>query len=342
MTVSVIVRSKDEADRLRLTLASLARQTLPAEVVVVDDGSADHTPAVLAEAAGWLPLRVIRHAAPRGRGGASNAGAEAASGDLLLFLDGDTLAGPELVARHAAAHKAGPGRLCRGETFHLRGTRFLQDPETGRPRPGEEARIARLPAGELDRLCVTLRQVTEDFAAIERRAEPGVYPGAGPRRLYELEMEALRHHPGCEVLWAASSGSNFSVETTAFRRVGGFHEGLDNNEHRELALRLCLAGGRMVAAEGARSYHLTHRVGWRDPLQDSAWEELFYQAHPIPAVKLLAVFWATLSDANRPPADMQIRSLPELEAAARGPRLADYEAARSRIRQPDAPATGTA
>ena len=39
MSVSVIVRSKNEADRLRLTLTSLARQTVPAEVIVVNDGS---------------------------------------------------------------------------------------------------------------------------------------------------------------------------------------------------------------------------------------------------------------------------------------------------------------
>ena len=37
MSLSVVIRSKDEAERLRLTLTSLARQTQPAEVVVVND-----------------------------------------------------------------------------------------------------------------------------------------------------------------------------------------------------------------------------------------------------------------------------------------------------------------
>ncbi|NDP43760.1 MAG: glycosyltransferase, partial [Aromatoleum sp.] len=75
MRMSVVVRSKDEADRLRLTLTSLARQTAPAEVIVVNDGSVDHTPAVLAKAAHELPLKVVAHATPRGRAGAANAGA---------------------------------------------------------------------------------------------------------------------------------------------------------------------------------------------------------------------------------------------------------------------------
>ena len=326
--LSVVVRSKDEADRLRLTLASLARQTLPAEVVVVNDGSTDHTPTVLEEAACELDLRVVTHAAPHGRAGAANAGAHAATGDALLFLDGDTLAAPDLVALHAAIHASGPSRIGRGERLHFRGTRFLQDPQTGSPRPGEEARIAGLNPAERSRLTVTRAQVTGDFAALARRAEPGVYPGAGPRLLEEVEVDALRHHPACAVLWAAACGANLSMRRDAFLRVGGFNAAIDINEHRELALRLCEDGATMTLVEGARAYHLTHRTGWRDPLQDTRWEVEFYRAHPRLVVKLLAVFWASLSPNNRIPPAAQIRTLPQLEAAGRGDNGIDYDAIR--------------
>jgi GT2 family glycosyltransferase len=331
VSLSVVIRSKDEADRLRLTLTSLARQDQACEVVVVDDGSTDHTQAVLEEAAGWLPLSVVRHGAARGRSGASNAGARAASGRVLLFLDGDTLAGPDLVRLHAAAHAAEPGVIGRGEGFHLRCTRFLLDPETASPRPGEEDRLARLSPGERERLRVTRAQVLDDFDAVARRAEAGIYPGAGPRRLQELEMDALRHHPACSVLWAAASGCNLSVSRAAFAEVGGFNEAIDINEHRELALRLCQAGLRMAPVEGARTYHLTHRAGWRDPLLDTGWEAAFHAAHPIAAVGLLAVFWASLSPQSPLPDEARICSLPALEAAARGETGADYDAARARL-----------
>jgi glycosyltransferase involved in cell wall biosynthesis len=43
MLVSVVIRSRDEADRLRLTLTSLAQQSAPPEVIVVNDASVDHT-----------------------------------------------------------------------------------------------------------------------------------------------------------------------------------------------------------------------------------------------------------------------------------------------------------
>jgi hypothetical protein len=187
---------------------------------------------------------------------------------------------------------------------------------------------------------VSRRQILEDFAAIDRRAEPGVYPGAGPRELYDLEVAALRNHPDSAVLWAAASGSNFSVRREAFLAAGGFDEALDNNEHRELALRLCLAGGRMALVEGARTYHMTHRSGWRDPLVESDWESVFYQRHPLPEVKLLSVFWASLSGPRGLPAAMRIRSLRELERAARGETVVDIDAVRRMI--PGLPALGAA
>lgn len=315
MRASVIVRTKDEADRLRLTLTSLAGQSEAAEVVVVNDGSTDHTGAVLDDAAADMAITRIDHAAALGRSGAANAGAAAASGDVLLFLDGDTLAAPDFVAGHLAVHRAGPGRVARGETFHLRGARFFADPETGSARPGQAARVARMSETELARMRVTRADVAERFGAIDARAQPGIYPGAGPRMLYELEMDALREHPGCGVLWAAASGSNQSVGRDAFLAAGGFDPALTINEHRELALRLCQAGLRM-AATPARTYHMTHRGFWRDPLADPSWEPIFYAAHPIAAVPLLSVLWASLAEAPPFPRARRITSLPALARAA--------------------------
>jgi GT2 family glycosyltransferase len=334
MSISVVIRSKDEAGRLRLTLASLACQSVPAEVVVVDDGSRDETPAVIAQARRMMAVTAIRHETPRGRAAAANVGARAATGDVLVFLDGDTLAGPGFVAAHAAAH-ARDERLCgRGETFHIRQTRMLLDPETAAPQAGQAERLARLPAAEILAMKVTRRQISEDFGAIECRASPGVYPGAGPRALYELEVAGLREHPECSVLWAAAAGSNQSVRRGAFLALGGFDETLGHIvEHRELPLRLCQAGCRMGFVAGARSYHLIHRAGWTgvDPLRDQQWEADFYRRHRLPEIKLLVVLWASLASPSPVPAAARILSLPALELAARGETGIDYAAVRRGI-----------
>jgi glycosyltransferase involved in cell wall biosynthesis len=317
MRASIVIRSKDEAERLRLTLHSLSQQTVAPEVVVVNDGSTDATEAVLDEAEQLLDLKRIRHTSAKGRSAASNAGAEAATGDILIFLDGDTLASPDLVERHLELHHKEGQVVARGETRQLRCTRFFADPEKGTPRPGEEARIAAMSESELARMRVTTKDVVNNFSSIHRRSQPGIYPGAGPRRLFDLEMDALRNHPRSTVLWAAAAGANQSVARTAFLKVGGFHREITINEHRELALRLVNAGLRMALAESAYSYHLTHRSGWRDPLTDATWEKLFYAAHPIAAVPLLSVFWASLSEPAPYPAEACINSLPELEALAK-------------------------
>jgi GT2 family glycosyltransferase len=330
LRLSVVIRSKDEAARLRLTLASLSRQSAPAEVVVVDDGSRDDTAAVIEAAKGWVPLLAIHHDTPVGRSGASNAGARAASGDILLFLDGDTLAAPDLVQRHLEAHRAEAGLIGRGEISHLRCTRFLKDPETAEPWPDQADRIGRTPPAELQRMRVTRVQVLEDFDAIVRRSDSGVYPGVGPRALHEKELIALRGDPDCSVLWATATGSNLSVPRQAFLDVGGLHEGGGVTEHRELALKLCNAGLRMRLIEGARTYHLTHRSGWRDPLKLKGWEEIFYGLHPILAVKLLPIFWASVSPNDLPEA-ARIGSLAELEAASLGASGVDYDAARAQL-----------
>lgn len=312
MNVSVIIRTKDEADRLRLTLASMACQTAPVEVVIVNDGSSDHTRQVIAEAEGDLDIVAVHREKAGGRCLASNTGAEHASGDVVLFLDGDTLGEPDFVAKHAAAHAAEDGLILRGETYNMRGTRPFLDPEAGTPRKGEEERVARMSERELARATVTREQIRNDFASIDKRSQPGVYPGFGPRKLYELEIGALRDHPDCGVLWTASSGSNFSLKRDPFLKSGGFDLELSNNEHRELALRLVQQGMKMRAVD-ARSYHLTHRNGWRDPLVEDEWEEPFARKHPEAAVALMQIFWQSLADDSPLPEHAKITSLPELE-----------------------------
>jgi glycosyltransferase involved in cell wall biosynthesis len=331
MLVSVIIKTHNEAARLRLVLASLCRQTVAivatgspppedrtvAEIIVADDGSTDETPALLAAEMSRMPLRIVRLEPNRGRSAAANAGARAATGELLLFLDGDTIAAPDLVERHATAHHS-RSVMGRGENCHIRCTRYFHDPETGSPQPGCEEQVRRM-GKDLARNCVTRDQVISNFAQVAKKGQPGLYPGAGPRRLFELEWDALNRFPDLEVLWMAAAGHNASVRTAQFEAVGGFDERLTINEHRELALRLQQSGVRLKPVHEAKTYHLTHRSGWRNPLADPQWERIFYEAHPIAAVKLMSLFWSSLAEDSSIPEEHRILSLPQMEAVARIP-----------------------
>ena len=84
--LSIIIPALDEASIIVETLAALVRlRARGAEVIVVDGGSNDSTPALARPFAD----RVIN--GPRNRGAAMNAGAELASGDVFLFLHADTI-----------------------------------------------------------------------------------------------------------------------------------------------------------------------------------------------------------------------------------------------------------
>jgi hypothetical protein len=61
---------------------------------------------------------------------------------------------------------------------------------------------------------------------------------------------------------------------------------------------------------------MIHRSGWRDPLKDRDWEDIFYRAHPLPEVALLPLLWDSLSDTTTLPPASRILSLPELAIAA--------------------------
>jgi hypothetical protein len=67
-------------------------------IVVVDDGSTDYTPDVLAALESDGAVRVCRLAEHRGLSAARNAGFRSATGDLVLVVDDDCLAGPEFLA----------------------------------------------------------------------------------------------------------------------------------------------------------------------------------------------------------------------------------------------------
>lgn len=98
---SIVITTWQRSALLLATLDSLARQTESAfEVLVVCDGEDPATRVAANDYTAQFNLRWIFHPENLGQGVARNTGALAADADILLFLDDDSPAHPELVAQH--------------------------------------------------------------------------------------------------------------------------------------------------------------------------------------------------------------------------------------------------
>jgi glycosyltransferase involved in cell wall biosynthesis len=102
--VSVIIPARNEEHYIARALASVVRQTWALgdiEVVVVDNGSADATAAMVrafAERENRLHIQLL-HEPIAGVARAKNCGAREAIGHWLLFLDADSRLAPDLIER---------------------------------------------------------------------------------------------------------------------------------------------------------------------------------------------------------------------------------------------------
>lgn len=103
MRASVVICAHNEAKHLGRLLRSLQNQSeLPWEVIVVDDGSEDATAEIANEA--QASVVTVSHRGPaRGR----NLGARMASGEILVFLDGDMECAPQFLESIVAPIRQG-------------------------------------------------------------------------------------------------------------------------------------------------------------------------------------------------------------------------------------------
>ncbi|MGD9583400.1 MAG: glycosyltransferase family 2 protein [Lysobacterales bacterium] len=108
--VSTVIPVYNRAAMLREAVASVLAQTWrPIEIVIVDDGSTDDTPAVAAALAATHPqiVRCLRQD-NAGPGVARQLGLEASQGELVQFLDSDDLLLPEKFALQVKGLRADP------------------------------------------------------------------------------------------------------------------------------------------------------------------------------------------------------------------------------------------
>ena len=129
--ISVIIPVYNIQQHLRECLDSVLGQSYPhLQVICVDDGSTDESPAILAEYAQKDPrVQVIRQQ-NAGPGAARNTGLEAATGEYVIFLDSDDWFEPDFLEQmvDTAQREGADVAVCRAVEF---------DTNSGRELPSE-------------------------------------------------------------------------------------------------------------------------------------------------------------------------------------------------------------
>jgi GT2 family glycosyltransferase len=289
---SVVIPTRDKAASLRATLSCLLTNSLRSgfEVVVVDDGATDDTAQVLrAFAADHPAVRTV--AGPgRGRAAARNAGAAAATGRQLVFLDDDVLTGPTFLSAHRAA--ARPDTFVHGPLREFPGARRWLARHAGANAPKLAGEALAVLAGNGHRL---LRNTLETLVLSMAH---GRVPAVAP--------------------WLTCVGANTAVPRHAFEAAGGFDEGFGRGwgcEDLELGVRLVAAGLGARIADGAEGVHLTHARPGRWEQHDANLQR-FVRLHDTEAVRLLPELLGERGSVRRYLAALGVPSVPAVVSAS--------------------------
>ncbi len=272
MDISVVIATHNQQERLRLVLAGLRGQTMPVEcfeVVVVDDGCSDGTAAMLDEVGQQMDLKIVCLWPNEGRCMARNRGVEAARGEFVAFLDGDSLPHPQWLQRHIEGIETG-GRaslLC-GAEYSLPDLEYLQDPQRGIPMADKTPSIMRKYLQvHRQEIILTEEMILNAFDRIEARAVLGWYPFPELEILQEQIAELFVQHPDSPIGWLGFFPNNGAVLREAFLEVGGFDPDMAFSEGWDLAYRLQQHGCQPRLVPEAKAYHLYHYHDFSDPLK---------------------------------------------------------------------------
>lgn len=317
MDISVIIAAHNQRDRLRLVLSGLTVQTFSEsqfEIIVVDDGSTDGTGDFLRDYE-QIPIKVIPLNTNVGRCRARNIGIAEAQGDLVAFLDGDALPGPDWLTQHWHLFQRYNG-ITSGFQYCLPHLEYVQDPRGGLPWeyvPGSVAHVIRT---HPDEFRVTEAMIQSNFAAIALLAQEGGYPFSELKLMQDQVQGLFDQVPDSPIGWISFYPHNASAPRVALEEVGGFDEELLHSEGWDLAYRLMRNGYKMRFAAKAQSYHLYHHHDFFSPQNAFAESQKRHRAiaHMVeknedPRLYLIEFWFASIWPDHLIPEEMRLKNL---------------------------------
>ncbi len=253
--LSFLIPAYNEAARLGATLGQvlpyLSAQPYHCELIVVDDGSTDHTVAVATEyfAAhpGHVPARVLSYSPNRGKGYAVRQGLLAAQGAVAIFSDADLSTPITEIPRVLSP-------ILRGDYDVVFGSRALRESQIDQHQPWLREASGRF-FNRMVRLATGLPYADTQcgFKAFRLDVCRPVVEGALLDRFgFDVELLFLAHQAGlrlCEqpVYWSDAAGSKVGL----LSGLHGFRELWELRQHYRRG-RYAPALARAIAASQAQ------------------------------------------------------------------------------------------
>ena len=299
--VSIIINNYNYARFLGRAIASALAQTYrPLQVIVVDDGSTDHSRKVIAEVIaefGDQVLPVLK--ANGGQASAFNAGFAASQGDVVIFLDADDELAPHVAAATVATFAAQPDVVrvqYRLEIVDAEGQRLGQTkPPQAMPIPVGDLRqavlhhgddIAWLPTSGNAFAATVLRQILPmpeaDYRICADYYLSNLSPLYGP-------VAALAQPGGCYRVHGANSHQTSAVHPRQLRQI--ITQTAQTHRHVQRAAQALglLADASAPVGTRSLSFLANRLVSLRlEPAQ-----------HPLPADRRMRLAWAGMMAAIR-------------------------------------------
>jgi GT2 family glycosyltransferase len=228
--VSVVIPNRNGAATLAECLRAACASDHPRfEVVVVDDASEDGS----VEIAGRFPCKLVRLATRGGVSKARNAGARAAAGELLVFVDADCLLGEDALSIADAAYGAREDLVLGGtytprpwdrDFFSAFQSAFIHHFETKRAAPDYvaahamiiDAGLFRRSGGFVEGSFIGVAASVEDVELSHRLRRDGcelaMHPGLQVRHMFRFSLgRSLRNAVRKARTWTAYSLANGDV-----------------------------------------------------------------------------------------------------------------------------------
>lgn len=243
MKTSVIVPTYNRPKALKLCLMSLAQQSvLPSEVLIADDGSGPETRDVIQEMQASLkPFFPIAHIWQEDIGFRKpkilNESVRHATGEYLIFIDGDCMAHKYFVQAHL--ERSDPSAILGGKRVDI----------------GKKLTENLLETGTIVNRCAPRLLLDALMGGSSRVEESILIKNRFLRRLMHRDRIADNGIFGC----------NFSLYKSLFMDINGCDEDFRDGsfEDTDLGIRVLNQGKRLGSVRGlAIVFHLWHKVTW--------------------------------------------------------------------------------